>query len=65
MNNAPQEALFDYVARYTYTPPLGTTIVPDLAKSWEIQNDAKTFIFHLQTGVKFHNGDDLTADDIK
>jgi peptide/nickel transport system substrate-binding protein len=65
VNNAPQEALFDYVARYTYDPPLGTTIVPGLAKSWEIQNDAKTFIFHLQTGVKFHNGDDLTADDIK
>ncbi len=65
VNNAPQEALFDYVARYTYTPPLGTTIVPVLAKSWEIQNDAKTFVFHLQTGVKFHNGDDLTADDIK
>lgn len=65
VNNAPQEALFDYVARYTYDPPLGTTILPDLAKSWEINNDAKTFIFHLQTGVKFHNGDDLTADDIK
>ncbi|HUX87324.1 MAG TPA: ABC transporter substrate-binding protein [Chloroflexota bacterium] len=65
VNNAPQEALFDYVARYTYEPPLGPTILPALAKSWEIQNDAKTYVFHLQTGVKFHNGDDLTADDIK
>ncbi len=65
VNNAPQEALFDYVARYTYNPPLGTTIEPVLAKSWEISTDAKSFTFHLQTGVKFHNGDDLTADDIK
>jgi peptide/nickel transport system substrate-binding protein len=65
VNNAPQEALFDYVARYTYDPPLGNAILPDLAKSWDLSSDGTTFTFHLQSGVKFHNGDEMTADDIK
>lgn len=65
VNNAPQEALFDYVVRYTYDPPLSNQVVPGLAKSWEISSDAKTYTFHLQEGVKFHNGDPMTADDIK
>ena len=38
-------------------------IVPCLAKSWE-QIDDTTFQFHLREGVKFHNGDTLTADDV-
>ena len=39
-------------------------IVPDLAASWEIP-DNLTYIFHLKQGVKFHNGRELTADDVK
>jgi len=39
-------------------------IVPDLADSWEIP-DSLTYIFHLKKGVKFHNGRELTADDVK
>ena len=66
MNNAPQEALFNYAARYTYNPPLGTTINPEITESWEIQDGAKTFIFHLRKGIKFHGGyGDVTADDLK
>lgn len=36
---------------------------PDLAESWE-NPDPLTYIFHLRSGVKFHNGRELTADDI-
>lgn len=35
-----------------------------LAERWEIVNDT-TLRFHLRSGVKFHNGDPLTSEDIK
>jgi ABC-type transport system substrate-binding protein len=38
---------------------------PDLATSWEISPDGKTYTFHLRQGVKFHNGRELTATDVK
>jgi peptide/nickel transport system substrate-binding protein len=39
-------------------------IQPMLAESWEIPNST-TYAFHIRQGVKFHNGGDLTADDVK
>ena len=38
---------------------------PYLADSWEIAKDGSTITFHLHHGVKFHNGDPLTAADVK
>ncbi len=40
-------------------------IVPALAESWEISDDALTYTFHLREGVTFHNGETLTADDVE
>ena len=40
-------------------------IVPGLAKSWEISADGLTYTFHLQEGVKFSDGSDLTAEVVK
>ena len=34
-----------------------------LAESWETPDDV-TYIFHLRQGVKFHNGREMTADDV-
>jgi peptide/nickel transport system substrate-binding protein len=36
-----------------------------LAKDWKISSDGKVYTFYLRQGVKFHNGDDLTAEDVK
>ena len=35
--------------------------MPELAKSWEILDAGKTYIFHLEEGVKFHDGTDFDA----
>ncbi len=38
--------------------------VPDLAESWEGNDDASEFTFHLRPNVTFHDGSPLTADDV-
>src|SRR6202023_1611699 len=43
----------------------GKTIIPDLAHSWEIAEDGKTYTFFLRQGVQFHDGAELTAADVK
>ena len=39
-------------------------LVPGLAESWEVIDDTTT-VFHLRQGVKFHNGEEMTSEDVK
>jgi peptide/nickel transport system substrate-binding protein len=39
-------------------------VVSDLAESWEIM-DPLTYVFHLRSGVTFHDGSDLSAEDVR
>ena len=43
----------------------GNPLAPSLAESWTVAPDSTAFEFVLRRGVKFHNGDPLTAEDVK
>src|SRR5262249_60138579 len=38
---------------------------PSLAESWTMSNDGRTWEFVLRKGVRFHNGEPVTAEDVK
>ena len=40
-------------------------VIPGLAKSWEISDDGTEYIFHLNSGVTFHDGSTMDANDVK
>ena len=40
-------------------------MTPSLAESWTVSKDGISYEFLLRKGVRFHNGDPLTADDVK
>jgi peptide/nickel transport system substrate-binding protein len=44
---------------------LNGTITPLLAESWSIDPDGKVYTFKLRRGVKFHDGEDFDASDVK
>lgn len=53
-------AMFNGLAKFD----AGMNIVPDLAESWT-NPDPRTWIFVLRRGVRFHDGHEMTADDVK
>jgi peptide/nickel transport system substrate-binding protein len=53
------------VAQQLVAPDRAGKFVGVLAESWETSADGKTWTFKLRPGVKFHNGQELTADDVK
>src|SRR5712692_7913456 len=54
-------ALHDAVVK----PMPGNLLAPSLAESWTVSPDGLTYEFVLRKGVRFHNGDPVTADDVK
>ena len=40
-------------------------VVPGLAESWDYDEDTYTYTFHIRDGIKWHDGEPFTADDVK
>ncbi len=60
---APQvnQALFAGLVDYDSK----ANIVPDIAERWVVEDEGKTYRFFLREGVRFHDGDEVTADDVR
>src|SRR5713101_3933105 len=56
-----QYALHDALVK----PMPGNIMTPSLAESWTLSPDQRTYEFKLRQGLKFHNGDPFTAEDVK
>jgi peptide/nickel transport system substrate-binding protein len=46
-------------------PLPGNPMAPALAESWSLSTDGLVYDFLLRKGAKFHNGDPVTAEDVK
>ena len=63
-NISTQACMFDNLIRRDPRDS-GKSIIPDLAHSWEIKPDGTSYTFFLRQGVQFHDGAELTAEDVK
>lgn len=52
-----------YSGLVTFDPELN--VVPDIAESWEVSTDGRTYTFRLRRDVRFHDGRLATAQDFK
>ncbi|GGH31950.1 ABC transporter substrate-binding protein [Alsobacter metallidurans] len=53
---------YDRLLRYDVNDP--SKLLPDLAKSWTVSPDGKTFTFELREGAKFASGNPVTSEDV-
>jgi peptide/nickel transport system substrate-binding protein len=67
--NAGATASYDFLDWFndylTRTDPVTGAVVPWIAESWEVSEDKLSYVVHLAEGVKFHDGVELTAEDVK
>jgi peptide/nickel transport system substrate-binding protein len=58
--------MFLYALHDALVKPLpGKNMTPSLAESWTVSADGLVYEFVLRKGTKFHNGEPVTADDVK
>jgi peptide/nickel transport system substrate-binding protein len=67
MNGGTDDPIFRRGAGYTGLVRWSvdwTSVIPDVAESWEVNADATEYVFHLREGLKWSDGVPFTADDI-
>ena len=63
-NDLPSSRVFSQIYSNLVETDRDMNIVPGLAESWE-HIDERTTVFHLRQGVRFHNGEELKASDVR
>ncbi len=53
---------YDRLMRYDVNDP--SKLIADIAKTWAVSTDGKTYTFELKPGLKFASGNPVTADDV-
>ena len=53
---------YDRLLRYDVADP--SKLLPDVAKSWKVADDGRTYSFELKPGLKFASGNALSAEDV-
>src|SRR5881628_2455785 len=56
---------YSTLMRVDPTDRMGTKFIGDVAESWTVSPDRRTYTFKIRPGVKFHDGSVLTARDVK
>lgn len=63
-----EEAYDENILEFTHESLVGQNekleFTPKLAKDWEVNEDQTEITFHLEEGVKWHDGEEFTADDV-
>ena len=61
----PAAPHYNTLLRVDPLDPTGTRVVGDLATSWTVSSDKRTYILQLRHGVKFHDGSEMTSRDVR
>jgi ABC-type transport system substrate-binding protein len=61
----PANAILDHACDGLVATTAGGQETGALAERWEVSPDGKAITFHLRRGVKFQNGREVTADDVR
>jgi peptide/nickel transport system substrate-binding protein len=61
----PAAPHYNTLLRIDPSDPTGTRVVGDLATSWTVSSDKRTYVLRLRRGVKFHDGSAMTSRDVR
>jgi peptide/nickel transport system substrate-binding protein len=61
----PMAPHYNTLLRVDPNDKTGTKPAADLAESWTVSKDGRTYTFKLRRGVKFHDGSEMTSKDVK
>jgi len=61
----PAAPHYNTLLRIDPLDPTGTRVIADLATSWTVSSDKRTYVLKLREGVKFHDGSEMTSRDVR